>query len=371
MKVHFTGFAALPQTITALGNVLIWLCLALVLLFVVAKLTHPFNSSPERRIQVHDKGSTRLCSTNNVYIVDRHREGEPFEVTFGRQAIKHKVKVNFRTKWFTLATANEAAFVPFVAQLQAFGKRLAKIRAYPDFVVFELRGGLSQVLDQQPMRGLLHQLLWRLNDFRINPSSFTVDHRVNLLLNGLQSSQSSPNAAHSNDDQEHCWEVCGTKKATEVAVRFAGGCYCRIFGCMFIYGDRPGQSLRLRLRRIAGPALVGLGLAAFLFPPYYTGDCENKSNPPPFLNLSHSDNTVPHKYLLTSTNYWGTVIGIGRTSMPNVLSTDKQVPEIGALAEGSGFARLSVLKAFTAARLPLLAVRAAIVQEFRNNEAEA
>lgn len=48
-----------------------------------------------------------------------------------------------------------------------------------------------------------------------------------------------------------------------------------------------------------------------------------------------TSNTVPQQYPLTSANYWGTVIGIGRTQMANVLSTEKQVAIIGGLAEGS------------------------------------
>jgi IS1 family transposase len=51
---------------------------------------------------------------------------------------------------------------------------------------------------------------------------------------------------------------------------------------------------------------------------------------------SHNGNTVPQKYVLTSPNYRGTVIGIGRTQMANVLPREKQVAVISALAEGSG-----------------------------------
>lgn len=49
----------------------------------------------------------------------------------------------------------------------------------------------------------------------------------------------------------------------------------------------------------------------------------------------HFSDIVPQKYFLTTTNYWGTVIGIGRAHMPNVLSIEKQIAVIGALAEGS------------------------------------
>ncbi len=54
----------------------------------------------------------------------------------------------------------------------------------------------------------------------------------------------------------------------------------------------------------------------------------------------HKSNTVPRKYHLTSPNYWGTVIGIGRTDMPTVLAKDKQIAVISALAEGSGIRQI-------------------------------
>jgi hypothetical protein len=181
----------------------------------------------------------------------------------------------------------------------------------------------------------LHPLL--LNGFLQNDTPL---RGLTLFINGPQRPQSSPYAADSNKDQEHRWEVCGTKKSAEVSIRFAGGCYCLIFGCLLIYGDAPGVSLRSHLRRIAGSTLVGLGLAAFLFPAYYQGDRDNKGNPPPFLSPSHSENIVPQKYMLTSTTYWGTVIGIGRANMAPFLERTKQVAIISALAEGSGIRQI-------------------------------
>jgi len=62
----------------------------------------------------------------------------------------------------------------------------------------------------------------------------------------------------------------------------------------------------------------------------------------PFLILfaqwarSRIDNTVPQEYQLTSPNYWGTVMAIGRTQMANVLPMEKKVAVISALAEGAG-----------------------------------
>ena len=51
-------------------------------------------------------------------------------------------------------------------------------------------------------------------------------------------------------------------------------------------------------------------------------------------------NTVTQKYLLTSTNYCNTLIARGNKAMANILSTDKQVAVISALAEGSGIRQI-------------------------------
>jgi hypothetical protein len=56
--------------------------------------------------------------------------------------------------------------------------------------------------------------------------------------------------------------------------------------------------------------------------------------------LSHSANNVPLKYPLTSYNYRGTVIVIGRSHMANVLPMERQIAVIGALAEGSGIRQI-------------------------------
>lgn len=117
-----------------------------------------------------------------------------------------------------------------------------------------------------------------------------------LFLNGFQSAQRSPNATHADENQEPSWKVCARKKTAEFTIRLACGIYGLLFGCVAIYTEPVKAGF---LRRIVGPALLFLGVAAFLLPRYYTDDCENKSNPPPFLNpLPHGDNTVPRKYLV-------------------------------------------------------------------------
>ncbi|HWF39104.1 MAG TPA: hypothetical protein VG322_11325 [Candidatus Acidoferrales bacterium] len=176
------------------------------------------------------------------------------------------------------------------------------------------------------------RLVRRPTDVGQQPGTFGINHRINLFFNGLQGSQGSPYAAYPDKDQEHRWQVCSTKKATEVAIRFACGCYGLLFGGLLVYSAKTR-----RLCNVVGPTLVGLGLAAFLFPPYYAGDCDNNDNhQPPFLKPSHRDNTVPPQYPLTRVNYRGTVIAIGRTVMANILPIERQIAVISALAEGSG-----------------------------------
>jgi hypothetical protein len=170
-------------------------------------------------------------------------------------------------------------------------------------------------------------------------------HDVSLARDVSQGLHGRQNTADSYNDQEHRRDICRTKKSAEIAIRFAGGCYCLLFGCSCIYGQPRGNSLRLRLRGIAGPALVGLGLAAFLFPEYYNRACydEYPDNPWPATLGSptlHDSNTVPQKYTLMTSNYWDTLSAGEGTNLANVLDKSKQVQVISALAEGSGIRQI-------------------------------
>jgi hypothetical protein len=86
---------------------------------------------------------------------------------------------------------------------------------------------------------------------------------------------------------ELCNHALAVKEGLEVGIRFLVGCYSLIFGCQCIYYDTS------KLRRILGPVLLGIGLAAFLFPPYY--ECANdaktqyavKNQRPPIHRLYH------------------------------------------------------------------------------------
>jgi hypothetical protein len=171
---------------------------------------------------------------------------------------------------------------------------------------------------------------WSWHEVCHNPSTLASNHHIGLFFDSVQSFQGSDRSANSYENQEESGDVCSAKKPTEIAIRFTGGCYCLLFGCLLTYWGNT------KLFRILGPALLGLGFGAFLLPAYY-GDCENKNwQPPPlFKPSSHSNNTVPQQYMLTSLTYWGTVISIGDMQVANVLSADKQTSIIGALAEGS------------------------------------
>lgn len=69
------------------------------------------------------------------------------------------------------------------------------------------------------------------------------------------------------------------------------------------------------------------------YDPYSDGECGHGQ-------VSHGGISVPRKYLLTSLNYWDTLIVIGRTDMAPFLDSKKQVAIVSALAEGSGIRQI-------------------------------
>jgi hypothetical protein len=71
----------------------------------------------------------------------------------------------------------------------------------------------------------------------------------------------------------------------------------------------------------------------------------------------HSADTVPQQYPLTNTNYWGTVIVIGRTDMANVLPMEKRIAVISALAEGSGIRQIERMTGISRNTIMNLGVR--------------
>ena len=173
---------------------------------------------------------------------------------------------------------------------------------------------------------------------------------IGLFLNSAKSTERGDDAtdAYQREDNganERDSLTCGTFWETHYPniIYIWIGCDCGallvggVLGGIFLCSNRRWLGylflwLGLLLCGI-GSFLVGWGWA---WGAYQTGSQRCKDSE----SYLHVYNTVPRKYLLTSSNYWGTVIGIGRANMPNILSTDKQVAVISALAEGSGIRQI-------------------------------
>ncbi len=186
----------------------------------------------------------------------------------------------------------------------------------------------------------------------LNPRSFFIDRKGDTVLGGRRSlisgtslgfkkfkrTKGYSNATHSNQNEVNSWKVCRSRHAAEIAIRVGFGPACLVWGLLLLavaiwtIGDRKHR-IRGELCMWGGWVFLILSFAAICLPTYYNCD-DYDNNSRTSSDLQHS-NTVPHKYLLTSDNYWGTVIGIGRTQMPNILPMEKKVAVISALAEGS------------------------------------
>lgn len=193
------------------------------------------------------------------------------------------------------------------------------------------------------------------NFFKINhdPGPFAFDGSIGLFLNGAKSAERGDDTADAyqrkdNGANERDSISCGTwwethdpygpliLAAFDGSAVLIGGLLGGIFFCL-----RRGRWRRL------GWAFVGLGLLlcgigsflagwGWLWGSYQTDSPRCKEQSSHF----HGSLIVPHKYLLTSITYWGTVIAIRSLAMAHVLSTDKQVAVISALAEGSGIRQI-------------------------------
>jgi IS1 family transposase len=108
-------------------------------------------------------------------------------------------------------------------------------------------------------------------------------------------------------------------------------------------GSNPSRPVHGWLFLLLGCALIYLAfrIADEPNPPVITRLCYWYVGACGFLCIFHGvasvlGFSVTHKYHLTSHNYCNTLSAIGRAHIANVLSTDKQVAIISALAEGSG-----------------------------------
>ena len=156
--------------------------------------------------------------------------------------------------------------------------------------------------------------------------------KENLTTESANRANGESNPNTSGKDENPCGEVFWPESLPQVALCLLAGGFLLFCGISVSWRHDGGWWIVLACcLNIAGLGMFMLTMIA----------CnENGKQQEADGSCSHSVNTVPRKYLLTSTNYWGTVIGIGRTDMPNVLSTDKQVAVISALAEGSGIRQI-------------------------------
>ncbi len=107
-----------------------------------------------------------------------------------------------------------------------------------------------------------------------------------------------------------------------------------LFGCAALIVCTRRSPLSL----LAGLLLIGC--ADFI---WFTGETKCESDGTQKNGMRdcrfHNDNIVSQK-LLTTPDYCNTLIALGRACMANVLSIDKQVAIISALAEGSGIRQI-------------------------------
>jgi hypothetical protein len=202
---------------------------------------------------------------------------------------------------------------------------------------------------------------------------------LGLAFNDVQGTKSGDDSADSDQTQNDIWEIFRCKQTFETALRVTLGPIVLCLGCPLLYcrgcTRRRRSTFWLWFSRILSVAVVSAGWGALTLPAYYLNGCKEQQDRN---GASHGRNTVPQQYVLTSSTYWGTVIGIRRGGMPNVLSTDKQVAVISALTawahdtDNAAQPRRHVTVLHIPPVVsPVLAVRAAIMQEFRNAEAES
>jgi IS1 family transposase len=165
-----------------------------------------------------------------------------------------------------------------------------------------------------------------------------MQHDTALSPNSYESTDGGDNSTNTDNAQNEVRERFRRNEATEVGWRFIGVLAALIGGigllCYveFVYVNRTHTNrIILWSLRIIGGLLVSIGFGCGLLPIYWDYDATygNQEH-----DVSHGRNNVTQK-LLTIPYYCNTLIAIGRSNMANLLSIDKQVAIISALAEGS------------------------------------
>jgi len=200
---------------------------------------------------------------------------------------------------------------------------------------FGVNDGLSAQLGSVGMfPSMFNQLLGLLTGSPDLCKLFLVCPR--LTLNGFEGADCDDNAYDPGNEQPDVGQIFRRKQTTEIALRLILGPILLCTGCLLIYRiELTGVGWRHRLRFwgvcCLGTTFIGSGLGAFFLPVYWQDERERHHNEP----SCHGVKSVTQKYLLTFNNYCNTVMPYREAAMANVLSTEKQVTVISALAEGS------------------------------------
>lgn len=212
-------------------------------------------------------------------------------------------------------------------------------RMTPNFDVCYASWSISHILDCRlnPNEGNSFSIakIRRAFDGDYKPSSFDSSAGTNLN----HQSEKQGDGENGNNESGKCihvihplWRITGALIGLILAYIFGW------FGVNYLLGGGWRGGLLFGLCLIAeASSFVGLFVFASgsLCLVCTQRDCEEKQGKDSF----HSLNNVTQK-LLTTPYYCNTLIRIGRSNMANVLSIDKQVQIISALAEGSGIRQI-------------------------------
>jgi IS1 family transposase len=172
-----------------------------------------------------------------------------------------------------------------------------------------------------------------LREIEISYGDFGALRQHKFASNGRQCTKGSPDTTETDHDEEPSRPRLRSNRI--VVIPFIGivGSQALVMFGFYLVGNHP-YGKREWLWVVLGTVIVNLGFVCLLLCLAWLWHHHQQEQYESDRNL-HSSNTVTQKYRLTSSNSCNTLIGIGRTDMPNVLDKDKQIAIISALTEGS------------------------------------
>jgi IS1 family transposase len=163
-----------------------------------------------------------------------------------------------------------------------------------------------------------------LRPLRSNKGTNAVFGGLRLPLKLLESAEGYKNTRQSYRKQSYIWGVFGTKETLEIAIRFSFGPIAFWGGCILFYRARN------RPMCVLAVGLMAAGLGIILLPIYWQDNCKDYGD---CQYLQHDEKNVSQKLLIPAS--FRITINKSRLAMANLLSTDKKIAVVGALAEGS------------------------------------